>query len=73
MPPKFFSKAKSTTLCHVGNYSNNQAGDKNKNQNRVCVAFLLIGNNRVGVDVPYKVFNNDETLRSMIKVHNPYK
>lgn len=67
MPPKFYNKGRSTTAFHLGNYSNTNHGSKSSPA-KVSVTFLLIGTNRVGIEVPYKAINNDEYLRNLIKV-----
>ena len=67
MPPKFYQKSKRKLYIIQGNYSYNNYNDKDKT-NYKAVKFLLIGINKVGIDVPYKLLNNDQELKNIIKV-----
>lgn len=68
MPPKFYSKTKSTLPIYLGNYSNAHSETQLKSGNRINIIFLLINNNKIGIDVPYKVISNDSDLKNIIKV-----
>lgn len=60
MPPKnFYSKNKSILILYIGNFSHDHANEMHKKDNHITVTFLLIGDNKIGIDVPYKAINSD--------------